>query len=81
MLLDVMLVGQREELKRRHMGNLLWCVARYVQHDANLPSYADFAERLERDTYGTHREVNVGNAIETMIATFLPKRGETDETI
>lgn len=78
MLLDVMMVGQREELKRRHMGNLIWCVARFVQPDADLPSYADFAERLDRDTYGTHREVNVGEAIENMISTFLPKRGETN---
>ena len=76
MLLDVMLVDRREEMKRRHMGNLVWYVARYLHPDAGIDSYASFADRLDADAYGRKGADNVGEVIEDMISHFLPKRGD-----
>ena len=73
-----MLHDRREELKRQHLGNLVWYVARYLHPDAGIEPFSDFCERLEQDPHGRGSGSNEAAvaAVENMILTFLPKRGD-----
>ena len=79
MLADIALFERNKEVKQRYIGDLVWCVARFVQNGDCMMPYSDFAERLETDPTGKKQEDHVKSAIDTMVLTFLPKRGDANE--
>lgn len=76
-LQSVLLYERREELKRQHLGNLVWYVARYLHPGADIELFSTFCDRLEQDPHGVGRAEKeaVVEAVESMILAFLP-RGE-----
>ena len=80
MLADVALFERNNEMKARYIGDLVWCVARFVQNGDGVMPYSDFAEKLETDPTGKNQKDAVKNAIDNMVLTFLPNRGEQNES-